>query len=167
MWQGLYDELGEKGFVPITVALDASPDAARPYIEKAQRRESVAKLADDRYGPFTVAAAAEKGDDGGKIVVISSRDCMVDQVAMAPAMTLTSQGIVMRQRNPGNIALFLNALRWLNGQTEWMAVGIPVDVGTIEIEEGPALSFIKVFVGGLWPATALACGVVAWWVRRR
>ncbi len=35
MWQALYEELGAQGFVPITVALDASPDAARPYVERA------------------------------------------------------------------------------------------------------------------------------------
>jgi hypothetical protein len=35
VWQGLYDELGDKGFVPITVALDSSAEAAQPYIEKA------------------------------------------------------------------------------------------------------------------------------------
>ena len=32
----MYDELGERGFVPVTVALDQSLDAARPYIERAQ-----------------------------------------------------------------------------------------------------------------------------------
>jgi hypothetical protein len=32
----LYEELGAKGFVPITVALDKSPEDARPYIERAR-----------------------------------------------------------------------------------------------------------------------------------
>ena len=36
MWQALYEELGDEGFVPITIALDESADAARPYIEKAE-----------------------------------------------------------------------------------------------------------------------------------
>jgi hypothetical protein len=31
----LYEELGEAGFVPITVALDRSPDEARPFIERS------------------------------------------------------------------------------------------------------------------------------------
>jgi peroxiredoxin len=35
-WQALYRELGPLGFVPITVALDQSPEAARPFIERAQ-----------------------------------------------------------------------------------------------------------------------------------
>lgn len=35
MWQALYEELGDQGFVPIAVALDQSPEDARPFIEKA------------------------------------------------------------------------------------------------------------------------------------
>lgn len=36
MWQALYEELGGSGFVPVTVALDKTPDDARPFIEKAR-----------------------------------------------------------------------------------------------------------------------------------
>jgi hypothetical protein len=36
VWQALYEELGATGFVPVTVALDRSPDDARPFIERAQ-----------------------------------------------------------------------------------------------------------------------------------
>ena len=36
VWQALHEELGERGFVPVTVALDQSPEAARPYIERAR-----------------------------------------------------------------------------------------------------------------------------------
>ena len=36
MWQALYEELGGFGFVPVSVALDKSPDDARPFIEKAR-----------------------------------------------------------------------------------------------------------------------------------
>jgi peroxiredoxin len=35
VWQALHEELGPKGFLPITVALDSGPEAARPYIERA------------------------------------------------------------------------------------------------------------------------------------
>ncbi len=35
VWQQLHEELGPKGFLPITVALDSGPDAARPFIERA------------------------------------------------------------------------------------------------------------------------------------
>ena len=36
MWQGVYEELKDRGFVVITVALDQSAEDARPWIEKAQ-----------------------------------------------------------------------------------------------------------------------------------
>jgi hypothetical protein len=36
VWQALYTELGPRGFVPITVALDQAVEAARPWIEAAQ-----------------------------------------------------------------------------------------------------------------------------------
>ena len=35
MWQALYEELKGQGFTVITVALDKTPDDARPWIEKA------------------------------------------------------------------------------------------------------------------------------------
>ncbi len=136
-----------------------------PYIEAANNREPINKMPDDLEGPFNVAMAATKGD--GKIVVISSATCMVDQIAMAPAMVLTSEGFTLRQRNPGNVALFLNALHWLNDKEDWMDVGRPVDFGTLDIAEGPGLTFIRTFVSGIWPGIAVCCGVVAWWVRRR
>jgi peroxiredoxin len=35
VWQSLHEELGPQGFLPITVALDSGPEAARPFIERA------------------------------------------------------------------------------------------------------------------------------------
>jgi hypothetical protein len=36
VWQALYEELGPRGFVVVTVALDRGPEDARPWIEKAR-----------------------------------------------------------------------------------------------------------------------------------
>jgi hypothetical protein len=36
VWQALYEELRDRGFTVITVALDQSPDDARPWIEAAK-----------------------------------------------------------------------------------------------------------------------------------
>jgi hypothetical protein len=36
VWQALYEELGSRGFVPITVALDRNADEPRPFVEKAK-----------------------------------------------------------------------------------------------------------------------------------
>jgi len=137
----------------------------QPYLEKARSGDPVQKEREDVLGPFTLAAVAEKGE--GKIVVIGSSESMTDQVALSPVMMLTSQGFTLRQRNPGNMALLLNALHWLNDKEEWMDVGRPADFGTIEIAEGPALSFIRVLVVAIWPGLVVCCGLVAWFVRRR
>ena len=137
-------------------------------IQKYQQKsldEYLVKEPDDVYGPFTIAAVAEKGD--GKVVVIGSRDCMTDQIALADVMMLTSQGFTVRPRNPGNIHLFLNCLHWLNDKVEWMDVGKPVDIGTLQIDEGPTLTMTRWFFHVVWPGMALFCGGVAWWVRRR
>lgn len=135
------------------------------YSEKTRVGEPVTKSPEDVYGPFTLAAVAEKGE--AKIVVLSSRECMTDQVAMAPALMRTSQGLTLRPASPGNVALFLNSLHWLNDRTEWMGVGRPVDAGSIQIEEGRQLTTVRVMVGAVWPALVACCGLVAWWVRRR
>lgn len=36
MWQALDEELGARGFTVVTVALDRSPEDARPWIEAAK-----------------------------------------------------------------------------------------------------------------------------------
>jgi hypothetical protein len=36
VWQALYEELGDRGLVVVTVAIDQSPDDARPWIEAAR-----------------------------------------------------------------------------------------------------------------------------------
>ena len=47
MWQALYEELSGRGLVIITVALDASADEARPWIEAA--RPTHPSLIDPRH----------------------------------------------------------------------------------------------------------------------
>ncbi len=136
-----------------------------PYLQKARMQEDIVKEPGDEEGPFTVAVAAEKGES--KIVVIGSNDCMTDQAALAPVMMLTSRGFTLRQRNPGNVALFLNTLHWLNDNEQWMEVGQPAEFGAIEVARGPTLNVVRAFVVGVWPGLAICCGLVAWWVRRR
>ena len=47
MWQAVYEELKDRGFIVITVALDKSPDDARPWIEAA--RPTHPSLVDTRH----------------------------------------------------------------------------------------------------------------------
>ena len=47
MWQAVYEELKDRGFIVITVALDKSPDDARPWIDAA--RPTHPSLVDTRH----------------------------------------------------------------------------------------------------------------------
>ena len=82
MWQALYEELGDKGFVPISVALDESPDAARPYIEKANPQHpsliDTEHVVAHRYGLINVPAVIWI-DEAGKIVRPSTAEYGTDQ----------------------------------------------------------------------------------------
>ena len=68
MWQELYQELGDEGFLPIPVALDQCAEDARPYIEKA--RASHPSLIDTehvvahRYGMINVPTVVWIDEDG-------------------------------------------------------------------------------------------------------
>ena len=68
MWQALYEELGDLKFVPITVALDASAEAARPYIEKAAPRHpsliDTEHVVAHRYGMINVPTVVWIDEEG-------------------------------------------------------------------------------------------------------
>ncbi len=129
------------------------------------RNEFVVKVPDDPTGPFIVAATAVRDDD--KIAVLSSHDFFTDETAFAVGATLTARGLSLHSRNPGNLTLFVNSLHWLNDNEEIMNLGRPIDVATLEVKPGRALSFLGFVAWGLWPALALVCGGAVWYMRRR
>ncbi|MHC4062896.1 MAG: hypothetical protein ACYSUI_00125 [Planctomycetota bacterium] len=133
--------------------------------QEQMRNEYQVKVEGDLDGPFTVAAAASKGES--KIVVISSQEFCVDRSAFARQAVISAQGIVLRSANPGNLTLLVNSLHWLNDNTEIMNLGQPIDAATLEIAEGSTLSFISVLVRYLWPIAVALCGGAVWYVRRR
>ena len=71
MWQALYEELGSHGFVPITVALDQSAEAARAFIERAKPQHpsliDTEHVVAHRYGMINVPTVVWI-DEEGKIV---------------------------------------------------------------------------------------------------
>jgi hypothetical protein len=135
------------------------------YEEQVRRGEFITKEPDDLLGPFTVGVAATKGD--ARIVVISSRGFAEDVVAFATGLVATAQGLGVVNLNPSNVTLLVNSLHWLTGNTQWMNLGRPIESNVIEIEPGPALTAARVLVYGIWPAAALVCGGVVWFIRRR
>jgi len=68
VWQALYEELGDHGFVPITIAFDESPDAARPYIEKAEPEHpsliDTEHVVAHRYGMINVPTVVWIDEEG-------------------------------------------------------------------------------------------------------
>ena len=135
------------------------------YEEQVRRGEYITKEPNDLLGPFTVGVAASKGDS--RIVVISSRGFADDAVAFATGLVATAQGLGMVNLNPSNVTLVVNSLHWLTGNTQWMNLGRPIENNVIDIEPGPALTAARVLVYGIWPAAALVCGGVVWFIRRR
>ncbi len=124
------------------------------------------KIPEDPLGPFTLAALAEQADK--KIAIISGTDFIADQIALQPAFMIVGNRPVIRLLYPGNVTLFTNILHWLNDNTEWMNIGRPIAPAVMTVEQGSqSLKFWRTAVFAVWPAVALLCGGVVWWVRRR
>ena len=134
------------------------------YEEQLRNRDYMTRVEEDLVGPFDLAMAARRDD--GKVVVISSREFAVDQVAFAREMMLTAQGFTVRSRNPGNVTLLVNSLHWLNDNTDFMNIGKPIDAAVLEVDQS-AVRTVQVLTVVVWPVLAACCGVVAWWIRRR
>lgn len=136
-----------------------------PYVQQ-QGNEFIIRATGDYSGDFTIGMSAAKGE--GKVVVISSDGFATDEIALAMQPVLTSQGFGLRPRYPGNAALFMNSLHWLNDNIEWMNLGTPIDNATIKVEDGSgALKFVRVLCVGILPVLALAGGIGVWLARRR
>lgn len=134
-------------------------------LSDAQSQQPFAPGDDDLTGPFDLAVAGTKGD--AKVVVVSSEGFAVDNVAFARGMAITAQGLVFRSLNPGNVSLVINSLHWLNDNTEFMNIGNPIDPAVLKIEDKSTVRTVRIVTIALWPALALVCGCVVWWIRRR
>ncbi|MCB9858352.1 MAG: DUF1905 domain-containing protein [Phycisphaerales bacterium] len=65
-----------------------------------------------------------------------------------------------------NLDLFVNAVHWLNGTTEYIGRG-PVPVPRINAIKSSDQTKIRALLFGIWPALVLAPGIVLWFLRRR
>ena len=50
--------------------------------------------------------------------------------------------------------------------TQFMNIGRPIDAAVLEIPSPSAVRTVQALTIFIWPVLALACGGVAWWVRR-
>jgi hypothetical protein len=135
------------------------------YEQQLKQQNHMTRVESDPTGPFTLAAAAEKGD--AKVVVVSAAQFAVDAIAFARNLVIAAEGFQTRSRNPGNVALLVNSLHWLNDNTQFMNVGRPIDLAVLEVERPATVRVVQVLAIVVWPLLALGCGGVAWWVRRR
>lgn len=141
----------------------------------------------DLPAPFPVALAATRtaaaaasqpaGEDAEdssaasqRLVVIGSEQFVANDVLRQGQMLLTGGGLVMVQSYPANRDLFINALHWLTGNADRIAVGPRRgDVPRLDrLEDGSKTAeFVKVFLVGIWPGIALLAGAAVWFMRRR
>jgi len=143
----------------------ACDDPAR-FDEELRRNQGVRPADSDVRAPFPVAAAAVKDDQ--KLVVFGSEQFVMDSLTQATVLYPAASGLMLAPLYPANTNLFLNALHWLTGEAERIAVGPrQADVGRLtELTEEWA-GRLRWFLVGIWPALALILGLGVWLVRRR
>lgn len=136
--------------------------------EDLQKNQGTRRYEDDIPAPFPLGIAAT-GTEGKKLVVIASDRFVADSVVNMAQMVMVGGGLRLAKLYPGNIDLFLNALHWLTGNADRIAVGTQrSDVPRLDkLEEGGMLTFTRVFLVGIWPAVALLIGAGVWLLRRR
>jgi len=135
------------------------------YEEQLRQKEYLSRVPTDLAAPFDLAVAATKGD--AKIVVVSSADFAVDDVAFMQAMSIGPHGLTIRSRNPGNVSLMINSMHWLNGNDEFMNIGEPIEAAVLKIGSTATVRKVQALTIFAWPMVALLFGAVVWLVRRR
>ncbi|MHC5112609.1 MAG: hypothetical protein ACYTHJ_22345, partial [Planctomycetota bacterium] len=135
------------------------------YEKQLQEKQSMTRIETDLQQPFTLAAAAEKGE--AKIIVVGSRAFAEDAVAFAREIVFGPRGLQVITRNPGNVSLMVNGLHWLNDNTEFMNIGSPIDLAVLKVDSPSTVKVVQGLTIVVWPTLALLGGVAAWWIRRR
>lgn len=136
--------------------------------EDLNSQEGTAPRAADLTAPLTVALAAERAD-GDRLVVFGSRDFAADEIAQASTLAAAGNMITFVTAYPANADLLINAVHWLTGDADRIAVGPrSSDIPRLSrLREGAQTTFAKFFLVGVWPALFLLAGVAVGWMRRR
>jgi hypothetical protein len=136
--------------------------------EDLQKNQGTRQYDDDIPSPFPLAVAATS-EKGSRLVVLASDSFIADSVLNMSQMVLVGGGLRMAKLYPGNPDLFINALHWLTGEADRIAVGPqPSDVPRLdELKDDGTLTFTRVFLVAIWPGLALLVGAGVWLMRRR
>ncbi len=116
-----------------------------------------------------MALLRKEGIPFRQIVVFGSERFAADDVAQSQSVMLTSKGPQAYLNYPANTDLFINALHWLTGEADRIAVGPRrSDVPRLDkLTEGGTAQFCRVLLVGIWPGLALLAGAGVWLLRRR
>lgn len=136
--------------------------------EDLKKHQGTRRYEEDIAAPFPLAVAATN-PQGHKLVVFASDSFVADSVLNMSQLLMVSGALRLVRLYPGNVDLFVNALHWLTGNADRIAVGPQRgDVPRLEkLKDDATLTFTQVFLVGIWPAIALLIGAGVWLVRRR
>jgi hypothetical protein len=147
--------------------------------EQFKRRQGITPGEKDIRAPFPLAVAATKDAATSqptattapaerKVVVFSSEDFIRDEFAQASGLSQVGNKLVLGPLYPANSDLLINALHWLSGEANRIAVGPrrgeAPRLKTLDEAWAGRLPWLLV---GVWPALALVTGVGVWFVRRK
>lgn len=144
--------------------------------EQLKRRQGVQPGPADTAAPFPIAVAATReADDGAaepppaprRIVVFSSEHFAEDSLAQASGLQQRGNALVLGPLYPANSDLLINALHWLTGDADRIAVGPRGDLPRLTRLDETWTARLPWVLVGLWPAIALVVGLGVWLVRRR
>lgn len=153
--------------VPATEGAWASGDFMQVFQTELRTGEGTTPKPDDVRPPFPIALAATRGDK--QLVVFGSERFASDDIALARQYALTGAGLVAFTVYPANSDLFINALHWLAGEADRIAVGArSSELPRLDrLKPGGTATFWRIFLVGIWPAVILLIGGGVWLMRRR
>ena len=136
--------------------------------EDFEKNRGTHRYDDDIPAPFLLATSATDSEER-KLIVFASDNFVSNWVVDLAEPVRIGNAVRLARRYPGNTDLFINALHWLTGNADRIAVGPERgDVPRLDkLEEGSTLTFTRVFLVGIWPGVALLVGAGVWLLRRR
>ena len=158
----LLSETPPRGVYLYTLAESSSSSWGETNLGELTRRRAPVLDGADVPGPLAMIVAAERretrGDEASGSRRISGRFLVIGDLNLA-----SNEGLNLQSHR----ALMLNALGWLLEEDE--TLGIPPRDRTLSqifiTEE--QFRIIVIMTVGLFPLTAIGCGLSVWWMRRR